>query len=193
MRHQPFSAARGGTGLRHSGVAVDENAAESEVSHAAFQLVGRCQRVLQCDVGKAAIAAGAPRDVFGQMIVAEACQPYRRRRVALRLNARRDRREDRHLDPRLVHGRQTLFAEVAPLAVEHVPHRYRDVPVGGPPVVLQGGRHEVLLQSDLGQLAHIHLTGFGAFADVPLIRRRRLFRTTATVRPSLTRRGSVAP
>src|SRR4029077_4821193 len=94
-------------------VAVDYDAAETELAARALELVGGDSRILQRHVPKPGIAVRPPLDLLGQEVVALPGLAAGRRSAGLDLHTGAGKREDRALDPGLIHLAKAVLAEVA--------------------------------------------------------------------------------
>jgi hypothetical protein len=131
------------------GVAVDHDAAELQLAHAALELVRRGAGVLHGKVGKAGIAVGAPGDFAGQEVVRRARLAAGGPRVALGLHARPGQRKDAALDAGPIHGGEPHLAEVGEAREEVVPLLGRQVDDRRRPIILEAGTEAVLFDRDL--------------------------------------------
>ena len=93
-------------------MAIDHGAAEFEIAHAAFQLVGGGLRVLHGKMREAGIAVGTFLNFLGEKIVRRTGVAHRGRGIRLHLHAGTGNRQHGAGDARLIHHLQPLLAEI---------------------------------------------------------------------------------
>ena len=121
------------------GVAVDHGAAEFQLSHAAFQLVGRGFGILHGQMPKAGIAVRPLGDFARQKIIGFGGPAPRDRGVALVLHARSGDGEHRAGNAGAIHRLQPHIAEILQAREQPARHFRIDIGNGGQPVFFEAG------------------------------------------------------
>src|SRR5580704_2910946 len=143
----------GGVEILPVGVAIDHGAAELQLTHAAFQLIGGAFCVLHRQMSESGITVGPLRDFACEKVIGLARSARGRSRVALGLYARAGDRQDGARDTGFVHAFEAQPAEIGEIAKEIFGALRRDFRHRRPPVIDQAGRQEVLLERDFADHA----------------------------------------
>ncbi len=128
------------------GVAVDHDAAEFELMHAALELVGGRARILHREMAETRIAFRTFLDLARQEFIGVARLAARDRSVGLGLHAGSGQRQDRSRDAGAVHGGEPHVAEVRQPCDHLAQDLGIDVPDRGLPVGFEPGTQEVLFE-----------------------------------------------